>query len=108
MTSPARVDPPRAAAFSRALRRWFRKNGRDLPWRRTRDAYRVLVSEAMLQRGLDSSTTTNRFPRTASGMGFSFSFTPSSRIDCEGWMNVRPTYRFFTSPSPYGMLAVSA
>jgi len=49
MTSPARVDPRRATAFSRALRRWFRKNGRDLPWRRTRDAYRVLVSEAMLQ-----------------------------------------------------------
>jgi A/G-specific adenine glycosylase len=45
----ARVDPARAAAFSRALRRWFRKNGRDLPWRKTRDPYRVLVSEAMLQ-----------------------------------------------------------
>jgi A/G-specific adenine glycosylase len=43
------VEPARAAAFSRALRAWFRKNGRDLPWRRTRDPYRVLVSEAMLQ-----------------------------------------------------------
>lgn len=49
MSRAARVDPARAAAFSRALRRWFRKNGRDLPWRRTRDPYRVLVSEAMLQ-----------------------------------------------------------
>ena len=39
----------RAAAFSRALRRWFRRNGRALPWRETRDPYRVLVSEAMLQ-----------------------------------------------------------
>jgi A/G-specific adenine glycosylase len=38
-----------AARFSLALRRWFRRNGRDLPWRRTRDPYRVLVSEAMLQ-----------------------------------------------------------
>ena len=28
---------------------WFRKNGRDLPWRKTRDPYRVLVSELMLQ-----------------------------------------------------------
>jgi A/G-specific adenine glycosylase len=44
-----RVEPVRASQFSRALRRWFRKNGRDLPWRRTRDPYRVLVSEAMLQ-----------------------------------------------------------
>lgn len=44
-----KVARERAALFSRALRTWFRKNGRDLPWRRTRDPYRVLVSEAMLQ-----------------------------------------------------------
>jgi A/G-specific adenine glycosylase len=31
------------------LRRWFRAHGRDLPWRRTRDPYHVLVSELMLQ-----------------------------------------------------------
>ena len=37
------------ARFSLALRRWFRKHGRALPWRDTRDPYRVLVSEAMLQ-----------------------------------------------------------
>jgi A/G-specific adenine glycosylase len=29
--------------------RWFRRHGRDLPWRRTRDPYHVLVSEVMLQ-----------------------------------------------------------
>jgi A/G-specific adenine glycosylase len=28
---------------------WFRRNGRDLPWRRTRDPYSILVSEVMLQ-----------------------------------------------------------
>jgi len=28
---------------------WYRENGRDLPWRRTRDRYAVLVSEVMLQ-----------------------------------------------------------
>jgi A/G-specific adenine glycosylase len=28
---------------------WFRSHGRDLPWRRTRDPYAVLVSEVMLQ-----------------------------------------------------------
>ena len=44
-----KVERDRAAGFSRALRAWFRKHGRDLPWRRTRDPYRVLVSEAMLQ-----------------------------------------------------------
>jgi A/G-specific adenine glycosylase len=35
--------------FRRRLIRWFRRQGRDLPWRRTRDPYRVLVSEFMLQ-----------------------------------------------------------
>ena len=32
-----------------ALAAWFRENGRDLPWRRTRDPYAILVSELMLQ-----------------------------------------------------------
>ncbi|MEP6779313.1 MAG: A/G-specific adenine glycosylase [Gemmatimonadaceae bacterium] len=31
------------------LRRWFRHNARDLPWRKTRDPYHILVSELMLQ-----------------------------------------------------------
>jgi A/G-specific adenine glycosylase len=33
----------------RALLAWYRKNRRDLPWRRTRDPYAIWVSEAMLQ-----------------------------------------------------------
>ncbi len=41
--------PDLARDFSRRLRRWFRRHGRDLPWRRTRDPYHVLVSELMLQ-----------------------------------------------------------
>jgi len=28
---------------------WYRDNGRDLPWRHTRDPYAILVSEVMLQ-----------------------------------------------------------
>jgi A/G-specific adenine glycosylase len=32
-----------------ALSAWFRENGRDLPWRRTRDPFAILVSELMLQ-----------------------------------------------------------
>jgi len=35
--------------FHRSLHGWFRKKGRGLPWRRTRDPYAVLVSEFMLQ-----------------------------------------------------------
>jgi A/G-specific adenine glycosylase len=41
--------PKDAAAFRRRLLAWFRRAARDLPWRRTRDPYRVLVSEFMLQ-----------------------------------------------------------
>ena len=32
-----------------ALLSWFHEHGRDLPWRRTRDPYAILVSEVMLQ-----------------------------------------------------------
>ncbi len=32
-----------------ALLAWFDRHGRDLPWRRTRDPYAILVSEVMLQ-----------------------------------------------------------
>jgi A/G-specific adenine glycosylase len=37
------------AALRRALLAWYRRQGRDLPWRRTKDAYRIWVSEVMLQ-----------------------------------------------------------
>jgi A/G-specific adenine glycosylase len=36
-------------AFQRAVLRFYRRHKRDLPWRRTRDPYRILVSEVMLQ-----------------------------------------------------------
>jgi A/G-specific adenine glycosylase len=35
--------------FRQQLMRWFRLNARDLPWRQTRDPYRIWVSEVMLQ-----------------------------------------------------------
>ncbi|MBN1511198.1 MAG: A/G-specific adenine glycosylase [Phycisphaerae bacterium] len=36
-------------ALRRALLCWFRANARDLPWRRTRNPYRIWLSEIMLQ-----------------------------------------------------------
>jgi A/G-specific adenine glycosylase len=36
-------------AFRRSLLQWYRHNGRDLPWRQTRDPYAIVVSEFMLQ-----------------------------------------------------------
>jgi A/G-specific adenine glycosylase len=35
--------------FRRRLLDWYRRHGRDLPWRQTRDPYHILVSEVMLQ-----------------------------------------------------------
>ncbi len=35
--------------FQKIIRDYYRQNGRNLPWRRTRDPYRILVSEIMLQ-----------------------------------------------------------
>jgi A/G-specific adenine glycosylase len=43
------IDRDAAAAFRRRLHAWFKAHRRDLPWRHTRDPYRILVSELMLQ-----------------------------------------------------------
>src|SRR5438132_11763108 len=40
----SRVGPVRNSLLA-----WHRRSGRDLPWRRTRDPYAILVSEVMLQ-----------------------------------------------------------
>ena len=42
-------DVEEISRFQNALVVWFRSVGRDYPWRRTRDPYPILVSEAMLQ-----------------------------------------------------------
>ena len=38
-----------AAVVEARLLSWYAEHGRDLPWRRTRDPYAILVSEVMLQ-----------------------------------------------------------
>ena len=47
------VPASRPARYGRAVQdlllAWFREHGRDLPWRRTRDPYAILVSEVMSQ-----------------------------------------------------------
>ena len=40
---------PKRQLLRRRLLLWYRKNCRSLPWRETRDPYRIWVSEAMLQ-----------------------------------------------------------
>jgi A/G-specific adenine glycosylase len=43
---PAPADRRR---FRQRLLTWYRRHGRDLPWRKTTDPYHILVSEIMLQ-----------------------------------------------------------
>ena len=40
---------PERRRFRVRLLTWYRRHGRDLPWRRTDDPYHILVSEIMLQ-----------------------------------------------------------
>lgn len=37
-------------SFRKVLIRWFDKNKRDYPWRKTKDSFRLLIAEMMLQR----------------------------------------------------------
>ncbi len=46
---PAEIDPKKLKPFQETLLKWFKKYGRDLPWRKTRKPYYILVSELMLQ-----------------------------------------------------------
>jgi A/G-specific adenine glycosylase len=43
------LSPPMLTAFGLTVLAHYRERGRDLPWRRTRDPYHILVSEVMLQ-----------------------------------------------------------
>jgi len=48
-------------AFASALVAWFEAEGRDYPWRRTRDPYAVLVSEVMLQQTQIATVLSKRY-----------------------------------------------
>lgn len=43
------LESPRLKELSEPIAAWYRENRRDLPWRDTTDAYRIWVSEIMLQ-----------------------------------------------------------
>ena len=48
-TGPTLPWGRRLRTFQRRLLEWFQKEKRTLPWRKTRDAYRIWISEVMLQ-----------------------------------------------------------
>ena len=41
------IAPGRRRSFQRRVLAWYAINGRDLPWRKTRDPYAILVSEVL-------------------------------------------------------------
>lgn len=43
------IEPARLTSIHEALLGWYQRDGRDMPWRRTRDPYAILVAEIMLQ-----------------------------------------------------------
>jgi len=47
--SPLGLNPSQLATLQREVLAWFANHARPLPWRATRDAYRIWVSEIMLQ-----------------------------------------------------------
>jgi len=49
VSATVRTARAQKASFTRKLLAWWARAARDLPWRQTRDPYRVLVSEFMLQ-----------------------------------------------------------
>ena len=49
MSEHDRDIPQNLSEVQQILLDWYRQNARDLPWRHTRDPYRILVSEVMLQ-----------------------------------------------------------
>ncbi len=64
--------PKQAAVFRRKLLAWYRAHRRDLPWRGSRDPYRIWISEVMLQQTTVSAVIPyfqrwmERFPDVAS------------------------------------------
>jgi len=63
------MNGPALAAMRRRLSAWYQRARRDMPWRRTRDPYRVWLSEIMLQQTQVATVTpyyerfVRRFPR---------------------------------------------
>lgn len=68
MTRSPSLDAEWKRQFRRRLLAWFGKHARELPWRRDRDAYKVWVSEVMLQQTQAATVVpyferfTRRFP----------------------------------------------
>ncbi len=122
----------RAAAAGAALLRWYRDAARDLPWRRTRDPYRILVSEVMLQQTQVARVLPRyhdflaRFPtagelaaappaevlRAWSGLGYNRRAlslrAAAARVSVDGWPRDAAGLRALPGVGPYTAAAVAS
>ena len=113
--------------FQKTILTWYKKNRRDLPWRNTRDPYRILVSEIMLQqtqvsrvipkykeflRAFPSIQALAKAPRsevlkTWSGLGYwrrALYLQQTAKILCVGDLVSHKKTRFPKNPEELGKL----
>ncbi len=70
----------KTAAIRRGVLAWYRANSRPFPWRRTRDPYRILVSEVMLQQ-TQADRVASLYPRFLSKYPTVDELSEASRAD---------------------------
>ncbi|MCF7812638.1 NUDIX domain-containing protein [Candidatus Gracilibacteria bacterium] len=75
------------ATFTRALLEWYSTQGRDLPWRHTRDPYKVWISEIMLQQTQVSRVEKTFYPR------FLEKFPTVQDLAQSSWDEVYPVWK---------------
>jgi A/G-specific adenine glycosylase len=128
------VSDPAFTARNRALFAWYRRTRRDLPWRRNRDPWRVLVSEVMLQQtqaqrvaecfeefiarfpGPETmaATTPDRVVRAWVGFGLGYNararrlHAVSRRIAAAGWPRTAADLMTLPGVGPYTAAAVAS
>jgi A/G-specific adenine glycosylase len=124
--------PVLTAARNEALLDWYSTHQRELPWRRSNDPYRVLVSEVMLQqtqvdRGIDrfkrfiarwptvddlATATNDEVLSEWSGLGYNsraIRLRDSARIIAEtGWPDTVPGLTQLPGVGPYTAAAVAS
>ena len=117
---------------NRALLAWYRRNARDLPWRRDRDPWPVLVSEVMLQQTQAGRVAPfferfiTRFPTAEAaaaatpdvviqawvGLGYNARarrlHAAARRIAAEGWPQTAAGLRSLPGAGPYTAAAVAS
>jgi A/G-specific adenine glycosylase len=73
--------------FTQSLESWYKKFGRDLPWRHTENPYHIWISEIMLQQTQVDRVKTTFYPR------FLEKFPDINSLASSEWDSVYPVWR---------------